>query len=327
MTKTLNKASRYRAVIVGAGRIGANFDTPDSANILTHAHAYRAHLSTELVGFFDVDRKMAQAAARKWNVAAFANLTEMLATVKPDIVSVCSPTATHFSVLNEIAEAGFKPRLVIVEKPVAETSAQIKKIKNKFSKLNIPLSVNYSRRFDAVARQVWSDIKNKKYGNVISAVGLYNKGLIHAGSHLLDLAGLFFGRVSSGKTLHKIYDHSKSDPSVSAWLKFTHCPNFFLIAGDSRAYEIFEMEILLEKARLKFFNAGQELSVELRVKDKLCPEFTVLGKPVIKKTELARCAYGLIQNAVDFLDKKAELYCALDDALKAQAICEKLILN
>ena len=51
-------------VIIGAGKIGAFFDSPDSSNILTHAHAFTANRNFRLLGFVDKDLNQAGRAAQ-----------------------------------------------------------------------------------------------------------------------------------------------------------------------------------------------------------------------------------------------------------------------
>ena len=63
MAKTQKKAC-YKALIVGAGKMGAFFDEPGSDNIFTHAHAYNNHPGFELSGFVDIDGKRARRASR-----------------------------------------------------------------------------------------------------------------------------------------------------------------------------------------------------------------------------------------------------------------------
>ena len=113
--KIPGRVKKFKAVIIGAGRIGSSFDTPAMPAVMTHAHAFHIHPQTELVGFFDVDKTKAQAAARKWSAAAFTSLVDMLKTVDPDIVSVCTPAVDHYSTLLKLLQ--FQPRLVLCEKP------------------------------------------------------------------------------------------------------------------------------------------------------------------------------------------------------------------
>ena len=320
--KTRGRVKKYRAAIIGAGRIGSGFDNSRTAAVATHAHAFKNNPRVELVGFFDIQPEKARAAAKKWSVLAYKNLNDLLAD-KPDLISICTPDADHYPTLLKVLSS--KPRLIICEKPLTANIRQARVVAEKIVKMNIPILVNYSRRFDSTIQKCRLDIKKKKYGKVISAVGVYNKGLLHTGSHLIDFARYLFGDVLDCQALNAIFDYHRNDPSVGGWLKLEDCPSLNLVVGDSRYYEIFEMDILLEKARLRFTNFGSVLAVQKIAKDKSYPEFSVLGRPKETAVKLNRAAVGLAGNAVNFLDKKVDLLCAGQDALKTQIVCGDLL--
>src|SRR3989344_3093996 len=104
-----NNKQTYRAVIIGAGRIGATFDTPESADVLTHAHGYLKHPAVELVGFYDTDVQKAGAAARLWSSESFRSLEILFGEGKPDLVSICTPDENHAETLEQAI--AHKPKL------------------------------------------------------------------------------------------------------------------------------------------------------------------------------------------------------------------------
>lgn len=321
-TKTLDRVKKYQAVIIGAGRIGATFDGPQSADILTHAHAFSAHPQVELAGFYDNDIRRAQAAAQRWDSRIFNSLTEMFAAVNPDIVSVCVPDGRHYAVLLEILK--FRPSLVICEKPLTHQFSLSKKIVQKFFSAGVPLAVNYSRRFDPAVKKFCADLKNGQYGRVLSAIGVYNKGLLHTGSHLLNLAEFLFGKAKEVNALGLLTDYRSDDPSISGYLKFQRCPSFHLAIADSRVYEVFELDMFLEKGRVRFTDFGLSFNWQDVRHDSKCPEFQVLGKEKKNNTELNIALAALADNAVNFLAKKEDLLSPASEALHTEIICEKL---
>ena len=64
---------RFRAAVIGCGRIGTGFDSPGAKPILTHAGAFTAHPAYELVGLFDPDPAALDAASRKWGCPRYAS--------------------------------------------------------------------------------------------------------------------------------------------------------------------------------------------------------------------------------------------------------------
>jgi len=82
----MSKRKKYRALIIGAGQIASDYDNPTDKNILTHAHAYIAHSDTELAGFFDINQKKAEEAAKKWSSIAVTDLEVFIKKKEPDIM-------------------------------------------------------------------------------------------------------------------------------------------------------------------------------------------------------------------------------------------------
>src|SRR5687767_11797463 len=98
-------ATRHRAVIVGAGRIGAGYKWDQDLGY-THAGAYLALKDrVELVGFVepDVDRQIA--AWEKWgkDLLIMEDVGTFLDCHEPDIVSVCVHPEQQAAVLAQLA--------------------------------------------------------------------------------------------------------------------------------------------------------------------------------------------------------------------------------
>ncbi|OGH64492.1 MAG: hypothetical protein A2821_03150 [Candidatus Magasanikbacteria bacterium RIFCSPHIGHO2_01_FULL_41_23] len=316
--------NKYKAVIIGAGRIAAGFDTPKSKAVLTHAHAYTLHSSVDLAGICDTDHEKTRAKAKKWSIRAFDNLAEMCIHVKPDIISVCTPDETHFEVLKTILK--YSPKLVICEKPVTINIDHTKKIIGLYKRERIPLLVNYSRRFDTTVQNFKAKIESGEYGKVLGATGIYTKGILHNGSHMIDLVQYLFGEINAKiNALYSQSDYLPTDKTVSAFLQFKNCPQFFLMGSDERSYSIFELDILFAKKRIRFLESGFYVSEQNLFSDPLYSGYTVLDKPIIRTTNLSTALSCLVENAVEHLETGAPLLCDGADAYKTQVVCSKIL--
>jgi len=99
----LSSAERLRIGLIGFGRIGA-----------VHAQAWLACPGVELAGACDPDAAARRRAA-EMGIPAFEHLDEMLETIQPDAVSVCTPPSTHA----ELAARCLKRAVdVLCEKPL-----------------------------------------------------------------------------------------------------------------------------------------------------------------------------------------------------------------
>src|SRR3972149_7328158 len=117
---------RYNAMIIGAGNIGAFYDTPDSTNILTHAHAFSKHQGFNLMGFIDTDYHKAEEASAIWGGSAFHSIEEAFDGGPADIVSIAVPDEFHYEILKKLTL--YPVKLVFGEKPLVETASQAEEI-------------------------------------------------------------------------------------------------------------------------------------------------------------------------------------------------------
>lgn len=321
--KKVSPSYKYRAVIIGAGRIGATFDTPESKEVLTHAHGYTKHESTHLVGFYDKDTQKSATAASLWGGESFPSLQALLEQGKPDIVSICTPDEDHLPTLEQVIL--HKPRLIVCEKPVTMSVRGTERIMQLAREKRVPISVNYSRRFDSSIEELRKAVQRKIYGKVLLATSIYTRGILHNGSHVIDLARFLFGEVQKITPLYVREDYLGSDKSVAAYLEFEHCPQFHLIVGDARHYAIMELDILFERKRWRFVDFGFRESVQEIRKDPRYPDFVKSLHGVYDgPTCLGQACTRMVDNAVSHLVSKEPLLCDIEDALKTQRVCETL---
>lgn len=321
--KIFQRDKIYSAVIIGAGRIAAQFDGIESKKVLTHAHAYYLNPLVNLAGIYDINFSVATTAAKKWSTHAYRNLGIMFREVKPDIVSVCTPDDQHFFVLQEILK--YHPKIVICEKPITTKIADTEKIIKLYKKNKIPLLVNYSRRFDGTVQKLKKELAQGKYGKVIAATGIYSKGILHVGSHLIDLSIYLFGKLEKALPLLAVNDYDRRDKTVAGFLQFSGCPQFHLLATDQRHFTMFELDVICERARFRFVDEGFWLTTQLIEPDLIFSGYTILSMPKKQATQLDNAMSKLVNNAIEYLNNHIPLICTAENALEAQKICINLL--
>ena len=114
-------AKTLRAGIVGCGRIASGFaGDKRRKGVVTHAQAYRAHPDTQLVAACDLDRGRLEAFGRQWGVKRlYTDAKEMLASEKPDFLSICTWNDSHCQIVEDAVKSGVKA--LFTEKPMAKT--------------------------------------------------------------------------------------------------------------------------------------------------------------------------------------------------------------
>ncbi|MCH7792614.1 MAG: Gfo/Idh/MocA family oxidoreductase, partial [Planctomycetes bacterium] len=172
--------------------------------------------NVELVAIADDDEiGRAKAVADTGAARPYADYREMLAVAKPDIVSICTPDETHFAIGMKVLETE-GVRGVICEKPLALDVCQARQMAQSASAHEVALLVNYSRRFDAAYQTLRCQIQKGCLGSIQAVSGYYGKGLLHNGSHWLDLLRFMFGEVRwvIGKPTDWAFG---DDPTCDVW--------------------------------------------------------------------------------------------------------------
>lgn len=166
---------RHRAVIIGAGRIGACFNWDQDPGY-SHAGAYKALAGrVELVGFVEPDMVRANAAFDKWGVLGYASVEAAVDACRPDIVSVCTRDDDHAKTLAEVMRCGADIKGIWMEKPFDYAGD----IPRGFP----PIQVNYQRRADRT-HQAWAMSKPER-------LVVYGKDNETTRCHFRDLARWF----------------------------------------------------------------------------------------------------------------------------------------
>lgn len=296
--------NKLKAAVIGCGRIGAEFDNdPKRTYVSTHAGAYATLKGTELVAVCDTDRKKASKCASRWGVnGIFTDFREMMSDLSPDAVSICTPPATHYSVLKEVVK--YKPKAVFCEKPIASSVTEASRMIELCKKNKVILQIDHQRRFDELHGRIKKLIESGKFGKVQHVNFYYTAGAKNTGSHMFDLMRFFFGDAEWLEAFYsKKEDAKKDDPDLDGVIRFKSGLFATFQACDVKNYLIFEMNIIFEKARIILKNSGFNMECHLVKDSKYFSGYKELDKDkkifktVYKRnfmvnavTELAECA-------------------------------------
>ena len=313
----------YSVLIIGAGRIGAFLDLPQSASVQTHAHAFSAHPGFSLVGFVDADIDHAARAAAVWGGRAFASVPEAFLGQSIDIAIVAAPDETHYRLLKALSDRPL--RLVFAEKPLTGTAEEAEEIVRLYRERSVSLAVNFSRRFVPEVQGLRNRIASDEFGRFLSGSGWYGKGTMHNGSHLADMVHFLLGKIDTVRTVSSVQDWRNDDPSCSAVLTLNGGSQFFMHAVDSRAFTIFEVDLLFERQRVRIVDSG--LAIEMyEVRDNaMYPGFRDLRPVATIATGHLNALACAADNVFSHLEHGTSLWSTGTDGLQAQAICGSIL--
>lgn len=305
----------YNVLIIGAGKIGAFFDSPESKYVLTHAHAFTHHPGFKLIGFVDSDIKKAKKAAKLWKTKVFSNIDEAFDYCNTiDVICNATPDEIHYDILKKILDK--KIKLVFTEKPLTRKLSEAREILKISKKRKIPILVNYRRRFVPEFIKLAEEIKAGIYGDFLTGTGYYGKGIMHNGSHLVDMLRFLVGEISSVKLIGKIFDYKQTDPSLSAVITLKNKKKFYLEYIDSRIYTIFEIDLLFSKGRLRIIDCGDKIEKQEIVSDKKFKSYKNISDSIVFKTSLNSSMYFAADNIYKYLINDEKLLNSIAEGLK-----------
>jgi predicted dehydrogenase len=125
---------RLRTGVVGAGKMGS-----------IHSKVYSQLENAEFVGVADVEKEKADALAMKFGVKSFDRPEDLIGHV--DAVTVSAPTTAHLELAKMFIEAGVA---VMIEKPLAASVREGKRIVSLAEKHKVVVAVGHSERCNPV---------------------------------------------------------------------------------------------------------------------------------------------------------------------------------
>ncbi|SAK88968.1 Gfo/Idh/MocA family protein [Caballeronia ptereochthonis] len=149
--------SKKRLAVAGAGAIGR-----------MHMERARLHPDCDVVAIADPP-PLARAFARDNDARWFAGIDTMLDAVEPDGVIVATPNANH-------VEAGLacigRGIAVLMEKPIADTVEDARKLVDAAKQADVPLMVGHHRRHNPILRRAREIMQSGRLGKPVSASAL-----------------------------------------------------------------------------------------------------------------------------------------------------------
>lgn len=247
---------RLRAAIIGCGKIGSEFaDDKRIAGIYSHAGAWSVCEGIDLVAVCDADALRARRCAERWGVThCYTDVGVMLRETRPNLVSVCTPDATHYEIVGAVIESSGVLG-ILAEKPLALELPQAKQLVARAGAKDIRLAVNYSRRYSIGHQSLRQRIQSGELGAIQSVAGIYTKGTLHNGTHWFDLARFLIGEIVEVRAFNRLRE-SCEDPTLDVRLIFDRGTSGSLIGLDATAYSLFEMDIVATLGRVRIVDSG-----------------------------------------------------------------------
>ncbi len=248
----------YSALIIGCGNIGAMYDLNMPEKVWTHAKAFS---KTKDIRFSvaDVDSRQAKKIATKYKTTV-VDLTEKTDFRQFDIVSITSPTPTHYGWLKKMLEQNVP--LIICEKPVAANGKELAELSRLYQRSNSKVLVNYIRRFQPAYEKLRLQLVNRKANKTCKGINIkYQRGFLNNGGHAFDLLEFLFDKpfmFEQFSTANAVYDAFAEDPTITGSCCYLGIPVSLLGIADA-GYPLFELELFFDDGKIVICHSGDEI--------------------------------------------------------------------
>ena len=136
-----------KAAVIGTGRLGT-----------LHARVYSEIPHIKLIGVCDTDIHKAAGIAHQYNTKAYDEYKTLIP--QADIVSIATPTNTHFEIANFAIHLN---KHVLVEKPVTDNLKLAKKLLHLAHRKKVIFQVGHVERFNAAFQAMQKIVLNPRF--------------------------------------------------------------------------------------------------------------------------------------------------------------------
>ncbi len=260
----------YRAAIVGLGNIAWRFDCsqgPEQGR-LSHAGAYRRNSRTILVGGCSPDAGDRAAFQKAFGVSVYASLSDLLEHESPDIVSIASPSLSHFS--QTLACLENKVPMIWLEKPAAGSRQELDRLLQISRQVRSTVVVNFQRRYCSAYQNLRRVYQEQRLGTCGLIQLNYSRGLEANGAHMLDMLFFVTGDQEQWQLEWASADADRDNPCFALRLA---TGVRVMVAGQSLPYHCFDIALTCDQCRVSLLHGGMTAVVEERVEHELFPGF------------------------------------------------------
>lgn len=294
---------RYRAVVIGCGKIGVLYEGDRGrASPKSHAGALVANPRTELAALVDSDPKKLNVAKKFFPSArTYRGAATCISREKPDIVVIATPARTHRALVKLACAFGVK--MIICEKPLSDNSKNATKIARLAKSAGTVLVLNYQRRFFPLFERIRRELAHNAIGHIQQVTCYYDNGLYNNGGHALDaVMFLLGGRIHkvSGILNQRNKTHPLGDANIDGILETESGIRIALQSFDQRAYAIHHIVLFGTTGSIKIVDhgfTGEWSSIKNTV---VIPAFT-LQRRIHEKESFVR---GALDEVIRCYEKK-----------------------
>ncbi|HTE17243.1 MAG TPA: Gfo/Idh/MocA family oxidoreductase [Armatimonadota bacterium] len=194
---------KYRVAIIGCGKPRSQEGSTGFGMAHLHMQGYLQTGKCELAAVADISRENGEDFVGRYGgeAAVYVDYGQMLAEVRPDVVSVCTWPKLHAPMV--LAAIGAGARAVHCEKPMAPTWGEARAMHAAAVERDVQLTFNHQRRFLASFQRARQLLREGAIGPLTRIEGSCDN-MIDWGTHWLDMFFFYNGETPAEWVLGQI---------------------------------------------------------------------------------------------------------------------------
>lgn len=317
---------KFSVVIIGLGNIGMLYDInlPKKKNILTHCNAFTQHPDFELIGAVEKNSELRSSFEAEYQLPSSADLESFISenNFSPDVFIIAIPTESHLSAINQIISIS-KPIGILCEKPLAYDLDEAIEINRLCKDNNIKLYINFMRRADPAILELKHRIHTNQIEAPYKLVAWYSKGLIHNGSHFIDLFNFFFGPPTSFKVVNPGLKKAK-DAEPDFLLEFSSATIFFS-AANADHFSHHKFELAAKNGYLTYQGHGDIIWKAAAPENESHGNIPLADKDELIEGDMRKYQYNVSNMLSKALNNRSHELCDGETGLKNIIMLHKII--
>jgi predicted dehydrogenase len=303
--------TRVPVLLVGLGRIGFGYDADLSDDfVYSHARAFTRNPRFTLIGGVDPNGVARGRFTATTGVPAWADINDAPQTAFPQVVVIATPTELHADGVRRVL-ARWRPQVIVCEKPIAPSIQDGNSIVEACHAAGAHLLVNFIRRADPGVASVQSMIAAGEIAAPVRGVLWYSKGLLHNGSHLLDLATHWLGAWQDARVIRP--DAVEPDIAVTFARGRLIC-----IAAPEEHFSHYTMELVSPSGRLRYDRSGHDIFWQPAVPHPQLAGYRVLGEAIVISSGMPKYQAHVANQILTALEGRAHPLATGQEALQLQ---------
>ena len=267
----------HSVVLIGLGAIGMGYDLADPLRACTHARAFSMHHGFGPVVAVDPDATRRKLFDEAYGGHSYRSLEEALAKQDPAVVVIATPTDFHRNTLHQVLDLA-TPRAILCEKPLAHDPSDAQEMVQSCEARGIALYVNYMRRADPGVAAAKRMIDAGEIVLPMKGVVWYSKGLVHNGSHFIDLIRHWFGQIQrvSLDDVGRRWENRDPEPDFRVELA---AGSISFRAANEECFSHYTVELVARNGRLRYERGGERIEWQPVVDDPDFAGYRILAEP------------------------------------------------